>query len=334
MVSTKVPMSTHRGKHIKESIRRVKTVNLSTIIGITGGSGYIGTWLTKKLLENGERIRIIDILPPSAKLTSKVDYVKADINNEDSISRAIHGCDTVYHLAATVSKFRGVEDRRHCIQTNVIGTLNVLEACRRYDVCRLIYMGTSEILGEPCFTPTDERHSRRPKTTYGITKCAGEDLCYEFYNAYNLNVVMPRLYMVYGVKDIRPIKYTNVIIKFVLDALHDIRPVAFSGCLRTFLYITDCIDALFILRDRGFAGEIYNICGRKEEVVTMEELAQKIIWLSGKDFEPIIREPPSSDTKVKLPSGYKAYVELSWLPKISLDEGLKRVVDWVKGDGF
>ena len=80
----------------------------------------------------------------------------------------------------------------------------------------------------------------------------------------------------------------------------------------------------------GSTGEIYDICGRKEEAVTMEQLARKIIVLCGKDLEPIIREPPSNDTKVKLPSGYKAYVELNWVPKISLDEGLMKVIDWMK----
>jgi len=300
------------------------------MIGITGGSGYIGTWLTKKLLKNDD-VRIIDIVPPNTELKSKIDYVKADINDKKMIFNAIRNCDIVYHLAAVVSKLRGLEDRRYCIQTNIIGTLNVLEACRLYDVSRLIYMGTSEVVGEPLFTPTDERHPRRPKTTYGITKCAGEDLCYEFYCKYNLNVVMPRLYMVYGVEDNRPIKYHNVIMKFIYNVLNDKPPEAFNGCMRSFLYITDCVDALYILKSKGFAGDRYDICGRKEDAITMEQLARKIITLCGKKLEPIIQEPPPLDTKMKLPSGYKAYAELNWFPKVSLDEGLVKVVDWAKG---
>jgi len=300
------------------------------MIGITGGSGYIGTWLSKKLLENGEDVRIIDIAPPRTNPASEIDYVPINITDVEGVSHALRGCDVVYHLAAVVSKLRGLEDRRSCIKTNVLGTLNVLEACRRYDVQRLIYMGTSEVLGEPLFTPTDERHLRRPKTTYGITKCAGEDLCYEFHLAYGLNAVMPRLYMIYGVEDMRPIKYHNVIIKFIDNLLNNRPPVAYRGCVRSFLYISDCIDALYVLKNRGSPGEIYDICGKKEEAVTMEQLARKIIVLCGKDLEPIIREPPSNDTKVKLPSGYKAYVELDWVPKISLDEGLMKVVDWMK----
>lgn len=299
------------------------------MIGITGGSGYIGTWLVRRLQGENE-ICIIDVLPPNVELTSNVSYVKADINNKRSIFRALRGCDTVYHLAAVVSKLRGVEDRRYCIQTNVVGTLNVLEACRHHDVQRLIYMGTSEVLGEPLFIPTDERHPRKPKTTYGITKCAGEDLCYEFYCTYNLSVVMPRLYMIYGVRDTRLIKYHNVIEKFIDSVVHGQRPVAFRGCIRSFLYITDCVEAMFLLKDRGSAGEIYDICGRKQEAVTMVQLARKIIALCGKELEPIIEDPPVSDTKVKLPSGYKAYVELEWYPRVSLDEGLRRMVACIR----
>lgn len=299
------------------------------MIGITGGSGYIGTWLTKKFMEDDE-VRIIDISPPKLKLTSSVSYTKADITDRENISDALRGCDTVYHLAAVVSKLRGFEDRRNCIKTNVQGTLNVLEACRRHDVERLIYMGTSEVLGEPLYIPTDERHPRRPKTTYGITKCAGEDLCYEFHCAYDLNVVMPRLYMIYGVEDARPIEYHNVIMKFIYNVLHDKPPVAFRGCLRSFLYITDCVDALDILKTKGSAGEIYDICGRKEEAVTMEQLARKIVTLCNKEMEPVIQDPPLLDTKKKLPNGYKAYVELNWLPKVTLDEGLNMVIEWAK----
>lgn len=300
------------------------------MIGITGGAGYIGAQLTKKLIENGEQVRIVDIAEPPEMLQGKVEYCKADINDKEGVFQAIKGCDTFYHLAAVVSKVRGVEDRYYCVKTNVIGTLNVLEACRELGTKRLIYMGTSEVLGEPFFTPTDERHSRHPKTTYGITKCAGEDLCYEYCLAYGLNVVMPRLYMIYGIDDMRPLIYHNVVIKFVWNALHDKPPVAYKDCIRTFLYITDCVDALFLLRDKGKAGEIYDICDRPEYGVTMEELARKIIKLCGKDLEPIVKDPPLTDTKVKLPSGYKAYAELGWAPRVRLDDGLKTVVDWMK----
>lgn len=300
------------------------------LIGITGGSGYIGTWLAKRFLEHAYHVRIIDT-NNSPIILSNYEYVEADINDEDAISEAIKGCDVLYHLAAVVSKVRGLEDRRYCIQTNIGGTLNVLEACRKHDVNRIIYMGTSEVLGEPLFTPTDERHPRRPKTTYGITKCAGEDLCYEYYLTYGLNVVMPRLYMVYGVMDIRPIKYHNVIVKMFWNVFHGKPPVAYRGCIRTFLYINDCIDALYALLRKGKAGEIYDICDSADNAVTMEQLASKIIGVcGGLDLLPNIRNPPSTDTQVKLSSGYKAFVELGWMPKVDLDTGLTLVHAWMK----
>jgi nucleoside-diphosphate-sugar epimerase len=299
-------------------------------IGVTGGSGYIGTWLTKELLEMGHEIRILDVEEPRISLRDKVEFVRADITNKKDIVDGVKGCDAIYHLAAVVSKLRGVEDRELCIKTNVNGTLYILEACRKHDVDRLVYMGTSEVLGEPLFTPTDERHHRAPKTTYGITKCAGEDLCFEYYHAYGMNAVMPRLYMIYGIDDVRSIKYHNVIIKFIWNTLNDKPPVAYKDCIRSFLFITDCAKALSLLLDGGRPGEVYDICDRPEYAVTMEKLAKMIIKICGKEIEPVLEEPPPTDTKVKLPSGYKAYAELGWSPQVRLDDGLKRTVDWMK----
>ncbi|HEY0087210.1 MAG TPA: NAD-dependent epimerase/dehydratase family protein [Candidatus Lokiarchaeia archaeon] len=299
---------------------------------ITGGSGYIGTWLTKELIKMGHKIRILDINSPSPTLINKVEYIKTDITNKSEVLRGIKDGDIVYHLAAVVSKLRGLEDRETCIKTNINGTLYVLEACRKYDIKKLIYMGTSEVLGEPLFTPTDERHRRAPKTTYGITKCAGEDLCYEYFHAYGLNTVMPRLYMIYGIDDLRAIKYHNVIVKFVYNVLNDEPPMAFKDCIRTFLYITDCSEALSLFVNKGKSGEIYDICDRPEYAITMEDLANKVIDLCGKNLKPILKDAPPTDTKVKIPSGYKAYAELGWSPKVKLEVGLKNVIKWMKSN--
>lgn len=304
------------------------------MVGITGGSGYVGSWLAQKFLEKGEKVRIIDIAPLPKMLKNKVEYMNIDINDKKNIIKGIEGCNVFYHLAAVVSKLRGFEDRYYCVETNISGTLNILEACKKEKVNRVIYMGTSEILGEPLSTPTDERHPRKPKTTYGITKCAAEDLCYEYFLTYGLNVLMPRLYMVYGIDDWRPIKYHNVIVKFVWNVLNNKTPVVYKDCIRSFLYITDCVDVLYLLKNKGTAGEVYDICDRPEYAVTMEELAYKIIKLCGKKIKPIIKDPPPTDTKVKLPSGYKAYAELGWCPQVSLNDGLEKVVEWIKKEGL
>jgi len=220
----------------------------------------------------------------------------------------------VYHLAAVVSKLRGFEDRKKCIETNVLGTLNVLEACRKHDVERLIYVGTSEISG---------------KTTYGTSKCAGENLCLEYHLMYGLNVVMPRLYMIYGPYDTRPLKYQNVIVKFISKVLNGESPTAYRGCWRSFLYITDCVEALYHLKDKGNPGEIYDICNYAEQGISMRNLALKIAYLCNKNILPIDKEAPRNDTMVKLQDGGKARGALNWYPEVSLDDGLLRVIDWM-----
>lgn len=295
---------------------------------ITGGSGYIGDWLAKRLMSEGSEVTVIDVLKPDFKVDT---FVKANVRRLGIMLASLGNCDYVYHMAAVVSKLRAAEDRWNAIETNVIGTLNILEACRILDIPKLIHVSTSEVLGDPIYLPTDEQHPRNPKTTYGLTKCAAEDLCREYARTYGLKIVIPRLYMIYGAEDYREIAYHSAIGKFVWAALHDIAPVAFKDCVRSWLHIEDCVDALMLLRNHGSSGEVYDITAPSSEKLSMVELASLIIRLCGKDLQPVVKEAPVWDTKVKLASGTKAYEALKWKPWKLLRIELPAFIDsWKK----
>lgn len=282
---------------------------------VTGGAGYIGEWLAVKLKSLGQRVRIVDVVNPSYEVA---DFVKANVRRLGIMLKAFSDCECVYHLAAVVSKLRASEDRWNAIETNIIGTLNVLEACRKLDIPRLVNISTSEVVGEPIYQPTDEKHPRNPKTTYGTTKCCAEDLCREYASIYGMNVVIPRLFMVYGAEDWREIKYHSAIAKFVALALQDKQPTAYADCVRVWMHVTDCVDALALLQKRGERGEIYDITNPPDEKISMVDLAKWVIRLCEKNLEPIIKEAPVWDTKAKIANGNKAYKALKWKPKKSL----------------
>lgn len=279
-------------------------------------------------MKGGHHVTVIDVLSPDYKADA---FIKANVRRLGIMLSSLKDCDTIYHMAAVVSKLRASEDRWNAIETNVIGTLNILEACRILDIKRLIHVSTSEVLGDPIYLPTDEKHPRNAKTTYGMTKCCAEDLCKEYARIYGMNIVIPRLYMIYGAEDYREIEYHSAIGKFIWHTLNNEAPVAYADCVRAWLHIEDCVDALMLLRDFGSSGEVYDITAPPSEQMRMVALAKYIIHLCGKNLKPTVKEAPIWDTKVKLAKGEKAYQTLNWHPKRHFSiELLKMIESWKK----
>ena len=166
------------------------------MIIVTGGTGFIGSYLVKRLASSEDEIKIIDLNEPGLLLEevkNKFDFIKADITDRKAMLEHIKG-DTVFHLGAMVGRLAGEEDRSETLRVNINGTLNVLEACRKNDVSKMIFSSTSEVLGEAVYTPMDEKHPKNPITTYGIAKEAAEDLCKQYFRWYGLDVVCPRFF--------------------------------------------------------------------------------------------------------------------------------------------
>jgi len=273
-------------------------------------------------------VTIIDVSSPDYKADA---FIKANVRRLGIMLSSLKDCDYVYHMAAVVSKLRASEDRWNAIETNVIGTLNILEACRILDIKRLIHVSTSEVLGDPIYLPTDEKHPRNPKTTYGMTKSCAEDLCKEYARTYGMNIVIPRLYMIYGAEDYREIAYHSAIGKFIWNTLNNQAPVAYADCVRAWLHIDDCVDALMLLQELGCSGEVYDITAPPYQRMSMIDLAKYIIWLCRKKLKPIVKEAPVWDTKFKLAKGKKAYQALKWHPKRAFSTELFTMIkSWKK----
>lgn len=297
------------------------------MVVVTGGTGFIGSYLVRKLINSGEDVKVIDINKPGPMLLDigkNFGFIRADITDEKAMLEHVKG-DVVFHLGAMVGRLAGEENRVETLRVNINGTLNVLEACRKNDVGRMIFSSTSEVLGEAIYTPMDEKHPKNPITTYGIAKEAAEDLCKQYNRWYGLNVVCPRFFNVYGPGE-KPNVYRGVITRFIWGVLNNRRPVVDKGCKRTFQYVTDLVEALASLMEKGRAGEVYHLCS--EVPVGIEELASMIIRLCGSGVKPKFREPGPMDVRIKIPSGEKARKEIGYSPKVGLEDGIKRTIEW------
>jgi len=302
------------------------------MIVITGGTGFIGSYLVREVVKPNEKLKVIDINPPTELLDpvkNDFEFVKADILDEQEMINLLKDVEVVYHLAAMVGRLQGEENRHETFNVNVNGTLNVLETCRKNDIEKMIFASTSEVLGEAQYTPMDEKHPKNPITSYGIAKEAAEDLCKLYHRWYGLNVICPRFFNVYGPGETASV-YRGVIIRFIWEVLNNRSPIVDTGCKRSFQYVTDLAQALLLLEKKGKAGEVYHLCGT--EPITIEELADLIIELCGKSgvIRPKFREPGPMDVRIKIPDGRKAEKELGYVSKIPLKEGIQRTINWAK----
>ena len=187
---------------------------------VTGGAGFIGSHLVDRLVEKKWEIVVLDNLY-RGKIenidrhlkSGKIAFQKADIRNYDEMVDLFKGVEIVFHLAAQSNVMGAVQDVDYSFYTNVVGTYNVLKACKQWHVRRMIFTSSREAYGEAQYLPVDEQHPLASKNTYGASKVAGEKYCQVFQNMGDLNVVILRLANVYGERDfdrVIPIFLNNV----------------------------------------------------------------------------------------------------------------------------
>ena len=299
---------------------------------VTGGTGFIGSWLVRELIQNGYEVTVLDCNPTGELLEpvkGRYEFVQGDVLDSDGIRNCLKDVDAVCHLGAMVGRLISKERPYDSVRVNVEGTMNVLEACRANDVERLIFASTSEVLGEAIYTPMDEEHPLNPVTPYGIAKLAAEKFCLLYHRWYGMETICPRFFNAYGVGE-RPSEYRGVVTQFVWKVLHDQPPIVDRGCKRTFAYVTDIARGCRLLLEKGRAGEVYHLSGKG--ATRIEDLADLVIRLCGKEGEvkPVFRDPTPMDVRVKVPSYEKARVELGYEPETSLEEGLMKTIEWQK----
>lgn len=288
---------------------------------ITGGAGFIGSHLTKELIKNNE-VLVLDNLETSCKnsLPEEARFEEVDIRNRSKLSEVIDEFNPsiIFHLAAYNDAIGSIKDTEKCISTNVIGTVNLLELCKEYDINKIVYASSGGLsYGEPKRVPMDEAHGLKPVYPYGVTKSCGSLFISDYARRYELDFAVLRLGSVYG-----PRANGGVMKNFFEKIRDGESPVIFGDGSQTrdFVYVSDVVKGLVAAAEQGHG--YYNI--GTESQISILELFNLIKSIVGHNMDPIFKDRWQGDIDRCELSIDKSKNELNWSPDISLEEGLNK----------
>jgi len=299
---------------------------------ITGGAGFIGQHLVKDLLEKQNKVTIYDNLKNTQKNSMThlqklgAKFVKGDVTNLTLLKKSITDSDLVIHLAAQINVQDSIKNPQYTHNVNVTGTLNVLLACMEKNVKNFIAPSSAAVYGDQNDLPLSENSVTMPISPYGATKLAMEHYLEAFSRCYDMNCISLRLFNVYG-KGQSP-SYAGVITKF-LQNINQNKPIVIFGDgsnTRDFVSIYDVVQAFdkSIKKINGKKGKFYNIASGK--YVSIKELAQIMIEISGKKISIVYKKAKKGDIKNSQVSIWLAKKELGYSPQVELKEGLHRLI--------
>jgi len=289
---------------------------------VTGGSGFIGVELSKALLSEGHEVMVIDLERPPLE---GIEFVKVNVLSLEALREAAKDCETIYHLAAEVKLESALDDPFKVVKVNVLGTLNVLEVARERDA-EVVYASSAAVYGEPKVVPVPEDHPTLPKNVYGASKLGGEALVSSYRSTYGLRAWSLRLFNVYGPSE-RMSKYSGVVYKFIKNALLN-KPLVVYGDgkqVRDFVYISDVVNAFKV--STNVEPNVYNVGTGKGTSVL--ELAELILKLTGSRSQIVFGPPRPGDIRASVADISKLSSK-GWRPEVSLVEGLRRTIEFVK----
>jgi UDP-glucose 4-epimerase len=311
---------------------------------VTGGTGFLGAALVRRLVNTGHHVRVLDDNSRGAPrrladIAGEIEMINGDVRDPEVVETAVRGNDCVIHLAAVNGTEFFYSKPDLVLDVGLRGILNVVDACRVCGVGRLVVASSSEVYQTPPFVPTDEKvplvvpDVLNPRYSYGGSKIISELVAINAGRTAFERVTIFRPHNVYG----PDMAWEHVIPQFCLRAIDQIRkhqsgplpfPIQGDGTqTRSFVHIDDMIDALVLVIERGDHLGIYHI-GNPEEL-TIRAVATQIVAAFGRDVQILISEPPSGATPRRCPDISKL-TALGFSPKISFSAGIGPVVTWYR----
>jgi dTDP-glucose 4,6-dehydratase len=308
---------------------------------VTGAEGFIGSHLTESLARRGAKVRAFIFYNSfgkwgwfdhtEEKLLKNIEIFAGDIRDPYRVQEAVKGQEIVLHLASLIGIPYSYHATDSYIDTNVKGTLNVLNACRSAKIDRMIYTSTSEVYGTAVYTPIDEKHPLQPQSPYSASKIAAENIALSFYYSFNLPVTVLRPFNTYG-----PRQSARAIIPTIISQIYANKKTIELGNLsptRDFNYVKDTADAFIKLTEASDVdGEIFNAGSGRE--ISIRDLVELIIKITNKKAKVINSQkrfrPKASEVKRLICDNAKIKQRCGWKPSVTLEQGLEMTCKWVK----
>jgi UDP-glucose 4-epimerase len=304
---------------------------------VTGGSGFIGSNIVKKLLEKGETVRVFDNLSTGRiknlePYMKSIEFINADFTDLEITKKAVTGVDYILHQGAIPSVPRSIDDPIKTNDANILGTLNILIAARNAGVKRVVYAASSSAYGDSPIMPKEELMKTAPRSPYAIQKLTGELYCQNFFALYGLETVCLRYFNVFGPNQDPESVYSAVIPLFIKKMLKGESPIINGDgtASRDFTFVENNVDANLkaCLAPKECAGEVINIaCGTE---ISLNTLVEKINNVLGTTIKPEYRENRKGDVQHSLANISKAKKLLNYEPIVDFDEGLKKTIEFYK----
>ncbi len=328
-------------RHIREEVVPAQHLDGARVL-ITGGIGFIGSALARRLVDAGAVVTLVDSLIPEyggnlqniMGIEDKVRVNVSDVRDEHSMHYLVQKQDYLFNLAGQTSHLDSMQDPYTDLDINGRAQLSILESCRKHNPgIKIVFASTRQIYGKPDYLPVDEKHLLRPVDVNGINKMSGEWYHILYNNVYGVKACALRLTNTYGpgmrVKDARQ-TFLGVWIKQLVEG----KPfeVWDGDQLRDLTYVDDAVDAfLLAASDNGADGQVFNLGG--DCVVSLKQLAELLVDVNGGGrFE--VKTFPAERKRIDIGDYYSDYSKirstLGWVPKVSLREGLSRTLNYYR----
>lgn len=302
---------------------------------VTGGGGFIGSSIVRTLADRGKAVRVVDDFSTGRRvnlegLERKIELLEGDIRDDAVLKRAVPGIRFVLHLAAIPSVVRSVEDPLLTNSVNVCGTLKLLVAARDAGADRFVFSSSSSVYGDTPVLPKQEDMNPSPRSPYALSKLTGEYYARMFRDLYGLKTFSLRYFNVFGPRQNPRSQYAAVIPRFVAALAAGESPVIHGDGSQTrdFTFVDDVVAANLACctAPAESAGCVCNIgCNQR---ITINDLAGKIAAIMGSAVKAVHDAPQKGDVRDSQADVSRAARLIGWTPKVSLEEGLRRTVDW------
>lgn len=308
---------------------------------VSGASGFIGSHLCEALVKKGCDVRAFVRYNSvnswgwleSSPILPEIEIVSGDVRNYDSVVKAVEGVDVIFHLAALIGIPYSYTSPDSYVDTNIKGTLNMLQAARTFGVKRFVHTSTSEVYGSAQFVPISEAHPINPQSPYAASKASADALALSFYHSFGVPVSVVRPFNTFG-----PRQSARAVIPAIITQLLTGKPEIKLGSLhptRDLAFVSDTVNGFIRASvSKKSVGEVINLgTGRDISIGDLAKLIIKIMGVKASIVSDKSRKRPKrSEVECLRSDNGKAKKLLNWKPDFSLEEGLKKTISWLENN--